>query len=80
MDGNRLRQQVERILDENPQRVLSVILQGRQPGLAAAIAQAARDALQVRAITNAADLLPVPAKGRATAEATAQDLRPSELA
>ncbi|MCW7541963.1 S8 family serine peptidase [Aquabacterium sp. A7-Y] len=64
MKTRQLRQQVERILDDYPQRTVSVILQGDPAGLQEAIARAAREALQLRAVTQAADLLPPPAPER----------------
>ncbi|WKB53549.1 S8 family serine peptidase [Eleftheria terrae] len=65
MKTRQLRQQVERILDENPQPTVSVIVQGEPAGLQQAIARAAREALQRRATTQAADLLPPPVRERA---------------
>lgn len=80
----KIEQQVERILDENKQRTLSVIVQGRPDGLREAIVRAAEEALERRAITSAADLLPPAVKERdshraartaASASADVQELR-----
>lgn len=66
---HKLEQQVERILDEHPQRTLSVIVQGAPAGLSEAIARAAREALRMRAVTNSTDLLPLPFTERRTSGA-----------
>lgn len=64
MYGAKIKRQVERILDESPQRTLSIIVQGKPEGLTEAIARAAEQALERRAITSATDLLPPPASER----------------
>jgi len=69
-DTNKIQRQVERILDENRQRTLSIIVQGRREGLQQTLLDAAQRAIERRAITNAADLLPPPAKGRRGAKAS----------
>ncbi|AKJ27522.1 S8 family serine peptidase [Caldimonas brevitalea] len=60
----KLKQQVERLLDEHRQRTLSVIVQGRPQGLRETLARAAEEALQRRALTSATDLLPPHVKER----------------
>jgi len=64
MDRTRIRRQVERLLDEQSQQTLSIIVQGRHEGLRQAIVEAAERAIERRAVTNAADLLPPPAHER----------------
>lgn len=66
MDQKKIRMQVERLLDEQTQRTLSIIVQGRRAGLSEAITQAAGEAVARRSITNAADLLPPPMRKRAS--------------
>lgn len=80
MDQKKIRMQVERILDENTERTLSIIVQGRTAGLREAITRAASIAVARRSITNAADLLPPPHKRQASrhrpsGQATAADVR-----
>jgi subtilisin family serine protease len=53
-----LLQQIERILDEDASRTLSVIVQAVQPGLAEAARSAAKGILETRSITRASALLP----------------------
>jgi subtilisin family serine protease len=71
-------QQVERILDENSSRTVSVILQGVPPGLAEAVREAARNALRTRSITRARALLPAratpPRSGDAAAATRGQEV------
>ena len=66
MDKKKVRMQVERILDENADRTLSIIVQGRTAGLSEAINRAASIAVGRRSITNAADLLPPPYKAQSS--------------
>jgi subtilisin family serine protease len=53
-----LLQQIERILDEDASRTLSVIVQAVQPGRAEAARSAAKGILETRSITRASALLP----------------------
>lgn len=73
MNGAKVKRQVERILDESPHRTLSIIVQGKPAGLSEAIARAAEQALERRAITSATDLLPAPVDER-----TAPRRKPAE--
>jgi subtilisin family serine protease len=60
MSSALLARQIQRILDESRAATLSVILQGKPPGIGRALEAMARRTLERRAVTVPGDLLPAP--------------------